>query len=112
MSDEHSIHSLIAFAIVELNVSVGLDFYQNLSFQDPLYTALMAAWESKQKRLDSRAALICAVMANCHGDGKKKYEVADFMPKKQSGGLDEEAIRNNFIAYNARYLAQQAAKGR
>ena len=97
-ADDLSLHSLIAFAIVNLNVSVGLDFYENLTFSDPLYKAIYTAWEAKERRTDARYALICAVLANCHSGGQKKFTVDDFMPQKQKQTSEDE-IRANFLQY-------------
>lgn len=39
----------------------------------------------EQKALDQRAAMICAVIANCHRDPKKRaYKIEDFMPQRET----------------------------
>jgi hypothetical protein len=98
----NSAHDLIAFAIVECNVSVELEFFQNLSPTDPLYKAILNAWKEKQRRDDARTALICAVIANCNSDGKKKYEVKDFMPSvPKTTEESEREIKSNFMRFKS-----------
>ena len=95
-------HDIVAFAIVELNVPVALDDLYKMSPTDPLYTALISAWKEKEKRADARTALICAVMANCMGGGKKKYEPKDFMPKEPKTVTEQEnEIKTQFMKYMA-----------
>lgn len=95
-------HDIVAFAIVELNVPVALDDLYKMSPTDPLYTALISAWKEKEKRADARTALICAVMANCMGGGKKKYEPKDFMPKEPKTATEQEnEIKTQFMKYMA-----------
>jgi hypothetical protein len=102
-----SAHDIVAFAIVELNVPIALDDLYKMSPTDPLYTALMTVWREKEKRADARNALLCAVMANCMGGGKKKYEPSDFMPKEPKKIEDQESeIKSQFI----RYMASQKSK--
>jgi len=48
------------------------------------FDALVQQYIEEQKKLDSRAALICAVLANINRNPKKKskaFTVEDFMPK-------------------------------
>jgi len=98
---------IVAFAIVELNVPIPLEDLYKMSPTDPLYTALMSAWKEKEKRADARTALLCAVMANCMGGGKKKYEPSDFMPKEPKSVKDQESeIKSQFM----RYMATQKSK--
>lgn len=43
-------------------------------------------FESQEKRMDARFALLCSVFANCHRDPKTKrqpYTVDDFMPRER-----------------------------
>jgi hypothetical protein len=95
-----SAHDLVAFAIVELNVPISLDTLYSMTPTDPLYKSLIETWKAKQKREDSRTALLCAVIANCMGGGKKKYEPKDFMPTEPKSTKDTEAeIKSNFMKY-------------
>jgi hypothetical protein len=97
-----SAHDIVAFAIVELNVPIALEDLYKMSPTDPLYSALMRIWQEKEKRADSRTALLCAVIANCMGGGKKKYEPSDFMPKEPKSVKDSEAeIKSQFLRYTA-----------
>lgn len=97
-----SAHDIVAFAIVELNVPIALEDLYKMSLDDPLYKSLMLAWKEKEKRADARTGLICAVIANCMGGGKKKYEPKDFMPKEEKATKEKEAnIKNQFIKYMA-----------
>jgi hypothetical protein len=96
-----SAHDIVAFACVELNVAIPFDRLYAMSPTDPLYKALINAWKEKEKRADFRTALICSVLANCMGGGKKKYEPKDFMPKNSKSTQDSENdIKANFIKYN------------
>jgi hypothetical protein len=102
MKSNISAHDIVAFAIVELNVPISLDVLYSMSPNDKLYKALIEAWKAKEKRADARTALLCAVMANCMGSGKKKYEPSDFMPKEPKSVQDKEAeIKSNFMTYMA-----------
>lgn len=102
-----SAHDIVAFAIVELNVPIALEDLYKMSPTDPLYTALVSVWKEKEKRADARTALLCAVMANCMGGGKKKYEPSDFMPKEPKTVKDQESdIKSQFM----RYMASQKPK--
>ena len=102
-----SAHQIVAFAIVELNVPIALEDLYNMSPTDPLYTALIDVWKEKEKRADARNALLCAVIANCMGGGKKKYEPSDFMPKEPKTVKDQELdIKSQFM----RYMATQKVK--
>jgi hypothetical protein len=102
-----SAHDIVAFAIVELNVPISLDVLYAMSPTDPLYKALMDAWKEKEKREDARTALLCAVIANSIGGGKKKFEPKDFMPKEPKTLKEQEAeIKSNFL----RYMAKQGSK--
>jgi len=52
------------------------------------FDALSQRYIEEQKKLDSRAALICAVLANINRNPKKKnkaFTVEDFMPKYEKG---------------------------
>lgn len=82
MNNKISAHDITAFAVVELNVPLPIELFYDMSMTDPLYQSLMKAWKDKQKRLDGRNALLCAVIANCMGSGNKKFEISDFMPKE------------------------------
>lgn len=50
------------------------------------FNALSGRWRDEQKRLDSRVALIAALIANANRDPKRRkkpYAVEDFMPKER-----------------------------
>jgi hypothetical protein len=48
---------------------------------------------TKEERLDYRAALICAVLANCHRNPKAKpFQPRDFMPQKQHEQTPEDMM--------------------
>ena len=97
---EITAHDIVAFAIVELNVPVAMQDLYKMSPNDPLYKALINAWKQKERRADGRTALICSVIANCMGGGKKKYEPKDFMPQEEKSTKDQEAeIKTQFIKY-------------
>lgn len=102
-----SAHDIVAFACVELNVPIPLDTLYAMSPNDPLYIALLDAWKKREERLDRRTGLLAAVIANCMGSGKKKYEPSDFMPKEPKTVKDIESdIKSQFM----RYMAQQKTK--
>ena len=93
-------HDLIAFGIIEYNTPLPLKTLYEMTTDDPLYKALMRAWRNKERRADYRVGLICAVLANCMGSGKKKYEPTDFMPKEFVSVEEREAeIKANFKVY-------------
>jgi hypothetical protein len=97
-----SAHDIVAFACVELNVPIPLDTLYAMSPNDPLYIALVDAWKARERRADARNALLCAVMANCMGGGKKKYETSDFMPKEPKPIKQQESdIKTQLMQYMA-----------
>jgi hypothetical protein len=52
-------------------------------------------WKEREKRKDLRTARICAVLANCHRDKKKRptpYTESDFMPREKRIRTDEELL--------------------
>jgi hypothetical protein len=99
---EMTAHDIVAFAIVELNVPVALEDLYKMSPTDPLYKSLINAWKEKERREDFRTALLCAVIANCMGGGKKKYEPKDFMPQEAKSTTEKENdIKSQFIKYMA-----------
>ena len=95
-----SAHDIVAFACVELNVPIPLDTLYTMSPNDPLYIALLDAWKAREKRIDARVGLLCAVLANCMGSGKKKYEPSDFMPKEPKPVKQQEnEIKTQLMQY-------------
>ena len=95
-----SAHDIVAFACVELNVAIPLDTLYAMSPNDPLYISLLDAWKAREKRIDARTGLLCAVLANCMGSGKKKYEPSDFMPKEAKPVKQQEnEIKTQLIQY-------------
>jgi len=49
------------------------------------FDALAERYQDSKEWEDHRAALICAVVANCHrGKKSKAYKPSDFMPKKKA----------------------------
>lgn len=95
-----SAHDIVAFACVELNVPIPLELLYNMTPTDPLYKALVEAFKARERRLDGRNALLCAVIANCMTSGKKKFEPKDFLPKASKDYEDESDLKANFIKYN------------
>lgn len=54
--------------------------------------ALRQEWEQRERRSDARFALVCAVLANCHRDPKRRprpYEVEDFLPRERPKTAEE-----------------------
>lgn len=54
--------------------------------------ALREEWEQRERRNDARFALVCAVLANCHRDPKRRpnpYQVEDFMPQSRPKTKEE-----------------------
>ena len=97
-----SAHDIVAFACVELNVAIPLDTLYAMSPNDPLYIALLDAWKAREKRIDARTGLLCAVMANCMGSGKKKYEPKDFMPQQPKPVKQQEnEVKTQLMQYMA-----------
>lgn len=98
---KYSAHDIVAFACVELNVPIPLETLYAMTPTDPLYLALLEAWKERETRKDARNAVLCCIIANCMGGGKKKYEPKDFMPKTAKTTKDNEAeIKANFLKYN------------
>ena len=97
-----SAHDIVAFACVELNVAIPLDTLYAMSPNDPLYIALLDAWKAREKRIDARTGLLCAVMANCMCSGKKKYEPKDFMPQQPKPVKQQEnEVKTQLMQYMA-----------
>ena len=97
-----SAHDIVAFACVELNVAIPLDTLYAMSPNDPLYISLVDAWKAREKRIDARTGLLCAVMANCMGSGKKKYEPKDFMPQQPKPVKQQEnEVKTQLMQYMA-----------
>jgi hypothetical protein len=93
---------IIAFAVVELNTPLPYEVLCEMSPNDPLYISLLDAWKKREERLDRRTGLLAAVIANCMGGGKKKYEPSDFMPKEPKSVKDSESeIKSQFLRYTA-----------
>lgn len=94
--------SIIAFAIVELNVPLPYEELIKMTPTDELYGALVDAWKKREERLDTRTGLLAAVIANCMGGGKKKYEPSDFMPKQPKPVQEQESeIKTQLMQYMA-----------
>ena len=95
-----SAHDIVAWAIIELNVSLRYEVLCEMSPNDPLYIALVDAWKKREERLDRRTGLLAAVIANCMGSGQKKFEVSDFMPHEPK---TEEQCIAELKAYMTQY---------
>lgn len=97
---KYSAHDIVAFACVELNVPIPLESLYAMTPTDPLYMALLEAWKEREHRKDARNAVLCCIIANSMGSGKKKYEPKDFMPKTPKTTTENEAeIKANFLKY-------------
>jgi hypothetical protein len=102
MEQSTSAHDILAFAIVEGWTVVPYDTLLSIGPTDTLYKALLSAYKEKERRADSRAALLCAVMANCMSSGGKKYEVSDFMPKAPKTAEQEALdVKSQLMKYMA-----------
>ena len=77
-----------------------IERFYDMTTSDLLYTSLMKAYKDKERRLDQRTALLCAIMANCMGGGSKKFEVSDFMPQEPK---TEEQCIAELKAYMTQY---------
>lgn len=71
--------------------------------------ALHESWKARERRDDARFALLCAVLANCHRDPKRRpkpYQVEDFMPEKRpkTRAEHEARLRQFAHAMNARII--------
>ena len=82
MSQQSSAHDIVAFAVAEGWTLLPYETLLAMSPADTLYKSLIEAYKNKKRKEDSRAALICAIIANCMGSGQKKFDVDDFMPKE------------------------------
>lgn len=72
-----------------------------MSPTDPLYQALVKAWKARERRLDYRTGLVCAILCNVMGSGKKQFNAEDFMPVEPISREDEErALKANLAAYS------------
>ena len=60
------------------------------------------AWQALERRWDARIGLLCATVANCHRDPKKRaqpYRPKDFMPRTRAETMREkEAQLKAFFA--------------
>ena len=103
MAQTISAHDIVAFSVVEGWTTIPYDTFIGLSPVDPLYTALINAYKDKERRSDARTALICSVMANCMGSGKKQYTVKDFLPqdKTSQDSAQEVNLKANLMRYAA-----------
>jgi hypothetical protein len=100
MDKKISAHDVIAFCVVELGCKLPYEVIQELTLTDPLYKSLLEAWKNKESRADARNALLCCIIANCMGGGKKKFEPKDFMPKTPKTIKENETeIKANFLKY-------------
>ena len=66
--------------------------------------ALREAHEARERRADARFALVCAVLANCHRDPKRRsrpYQVEDFMPggDRPTTQAEFDAKLKNFVTW-------------
>ncbi len=69
------------------------------------------AQEIREERVDCRAALICAVLANCHRDPKSRpLRPADFMPRKRRQQTPEDMFAM-VKALNALYGGKDETEG-
>ena len=105
MHNQISATDLVAFAVVELNVPIPIDIFYNMSVEDALYSSLIEAWTNKEKRIDQRNAMLCAIMANTMSSGQK-YEINDFMPRYPKSNEQEEAeLKAAFSQYEMLRIA-------
>jgi hypothetical protein len=99
MGEEASIYDVIAFAIVNLGVQLPYSKLLELTACDPLYKALVDAWQQKERRIDQRNALVCLVTAKCAGAEHAKLQ--DFMPTTPQTQEEMEAeLKSSLIAYD------------
>ena len=102
MSKTPSAHEIIAFSVVELNTPLPYEILCEMSPNSLLYTALVDAWKKREERLDRRTGLLAAVIANCLGGGKKKYEPKDFMPQQPKPVKQQEnEVKTQLMQYMA-----------
>lgn len=76
--------------------------------------ALRDAYEARERREDARFALICAVLANCHRDPKRRpqpYQVEDFLPRSRPQTREEFDTKLKQFAHgvNARIKKPKSA---
>ena len=103
MPDSTSAHDVVAFSVVEGWTTIPYDTFMGLSPIDPLYKSLLNAYREKERRADARTALLCSVMANCMGSGKKQYTVKDFLPQDKTAqdSAQEVNLKANLMRYAA-----------
>ncbi len=101
MQEKTSAHSIVAFAVVELNTPLPYDVLCDMSPTDGLYAALIKAWREKELRLDRRTALLCTVIANVQGN---KTKIEDFVPSlPKTSEEKEEELKANLIAFSSTF---------
>ena len=71
---------LEVWAIARYDLGLTEDEFWNLSIDE--FNALLKRHNLKQEREDSRAAMICTVIANIFRGKGKPYKITDFMPSK------------------------------
>ena len=95
-------HDLVAWAIINCNVPLSLEQLYSLSTSDPLYVALIQAYKDRERKTDARVGLICAILANVMGSGKKQYTPDDFMPHEPKSAAQQDAeIKANLQKFGA-----------
>ena len=93
-----SAHQLLAFLIVECNVSLPYKEALKMDQSDPLFQALVEAWQNKVRREREGEAFLASCIFNANG-GKTKP--SDFLPQTLKDRVQEEnQLRANINAFN------------
>ena len=82
--------------LVRTAASVGLKPAELEPLTPVEFDAIQEGDRIREKRSWQRTALLCAVIANCNRDKKKKpspYKPADFMPKEQKTQTPEQMLK-------------------
>jgi len=103
-NNTESAHDVVAWSIVNLNVSVPLDYFINLSPASPLFNSLVKHWKIKQDAETEKFAMIACTIANVMGNNKMKPkdfyvpmsgEIRDAEQKQKEAGLKNYLMRYN-----------------
>ena len=81
--------------LVKTAASAGLKPWELERLTPVEFEAIQEGDRIRDKRSWQRTALLCAVIANCNRDKKKKpspYKAADFMPREQKAQTPEQML--------------------
>lgn len=103
-NNKDSATDVVAWAIVNLNVSVPIDTFLDLSPASDLFQSLLKHWKIKQDMETERYAMIACTIANVMGNNK--MSVKDFYRPMSEDRENvekmqrEQSLKNYLMKYN------------